>query len=44
MPPPGAPRTPAVISPRWERLVCASHNQLVVNVETQRALLLALGS
>jgi hypothetical protein len=42
MPPPGAPRTPAVISPRWERFVCASHNQLVVNLETQRALLQAL--
>lgn len=44
IPPPGLPRTPAVISPRWERLVCASHNQLVVNLDTQRALLRALGS
>ena len=43
IPPPGLPRKPAVISPRWERFVCASHNQLVVNLETQRALLQALG-
>ncbi len=44
IPPPSRPRKPAVIAPRWERFVCASHNQLVVNVETQRALLQALGS
>jgi hypothetical protein len=44
MPPPGKARPPAPIHPRWERLVCASHNQLVVNADCQRALLLALGS
>jgi hypothetical protein len=43
MPPPGSLRTPDVINPRWERFVCASHNQLVVNLDTQRALLQALG-
>ncbi len=44
IPPPGSPRAPAVISPRWERFVCASHNQLVVNLDCQRALLRALGT
>lgn len=40
----GRHRAEAAISPRWERHVCASHNQLVVNQDCQRALLLALGS
>lgn len=43
MPAGGHPRPVPPISPRWERHVCASHNQLVVNADCQRALLEALG-
>lgn len=44
LPPPGRPRGGAPFNARWERFVCASHNQLVVNPDCQRALLLALGA
>jgi hypothetical protein len=44
LPPPGSERAGPPFNARWERFVCASHNQLVVNPDCQRALLLALGN
>jgi pimeloyl-ACP methyl ester carboxylesterase len=38
----GAVQPPAANRP-WQEFVCASHNQLVVNLDCQRALLRALG-
>ena len=43
MPAHGRPRPVSPINPRWERYVCASHNQLAVNNDCQLALLEALG-
>lgn len=43
MPVAGRPSFPHALGLRDERFVCASHNQLVVNHDCQRALLRALG-
>ncbi len=40
--PVGNPPTDPAEDWRWQRFVCASHNQLVVNIDCQRALLHAL--